>query len=259
MRAPIDDREQRINFLQDVLPDLVALARIPEARGKFLYIFIRSSLQHAWDLNQEQAAGFSRGAAQEQAAGFSRKLLRAAQVLRAAGDAIDSLDEKERDLVELALHPEAYLEWEYSFDTISEIADALDVAARKAASALRRGRPPGTVKNEPLRSFVMEFYRSVVVGCAGKLSFNSKNGGSGTLIRALRLIEPCLPSGFLPKALPAKSIERWIDPIKSTTPKTKKNYGNYWGLPGTRPPNVRVTQCFGNARSATVGLDNGKS
>jgi hypothetical protein len=207
------DRVRNMRLLQGLLPELVDMACIPKARGKFLRIFIRSSLQHAWDLHY-----------QRKAPGFPRNLIAADNAMRVAMDAINSLDDKERNLLESELERncdsglDGYLGGE-----ISEIADALERAARVARSTPKRnGRPRGTVNanNEKLRSFILHFYRSVVVACSGRLSLDPKNGGSGSLIRALRLIEPCLPKHFLPKVLPVKSIGRWISTIKRTTPKT---------------------------------------
>jgi hypothetical protein len=134
-------------------------------------------------------------------------------------------------------------EWDYDSDgtisgapllsydvqqTVSLLSDALQWAIGEAADPYgpdffierkhQRGRPAGTIKYWPLRAFVEELYEATL-SFRGKLSFSPKNGASGSLVRALRLIEPSLPNGFLPKVLPAKSIERWIAPIRKKSPK----------------------------------------
>jgi hypothetical protein len=108
---------------------------------------------------------------------------------------------------------------------LGDVADALERALAAANSTPRRGgRPRGAVNanHEKLQAFLMDFYQGIVIGCSGRLSFDPKNGGSGKLIRALELIEPCLPPGFLPPRLPLKPIHRWIRALKSTPPKTSK-------------------------------------
>jgi len=206
------DRLRIDRLLRSLMPKLAVLAKLPAAKENSLFIFVRGSLHHAWDLHH-----------QKNSTRLPNNLTKAAGAMRVVMDALYNLDDKERDLVasELDGEPEDYFTGE-----MSDLADALDRASRMAAAAPKRsGRPRGKVNasNEKLRSFIVDFYRGVVVGCSGKLSLDPKNGGRGKLIQALRLIEPCLPPRFLPKSLSAKSVDRWIRPLKRTTPKTPKD------------------------------------
>jgi hypothetical protein len=66
-----------------------------------------------------------------------------------------------------------------------------------------------TFRDHPLHQLV-ESLLYLVAHYGGQLTFDAKNGGSGTLFKALTHLRPVLPSGLVPKALPLKTIERMM-------------------------------------------------
>src|SRR5262249_28298848 len=142
------DRVRAIRLLPGLIPELVALARMPKARGRFLEIFVRSSLQHAWDLHYQR-----RG----KTAGFPNNLVAATKALRTAIDALTNLDQTERDLLEPQLAQNQDID-DYLWGEICDVAGALERALAEAESKpgpRPSGRPRGKVNaiNEKLRSF----------------------------------------------------------------------------------------------------------
>jgi hypothetical protein len=164
--------------------------------------------------------------------------------MRAASNALDSLDEKGRERLEQAFY-DLYEGYDYDdgnirlpiltyngYDTVCAMADALQWAigetapergqefqlysryhtGRATRKGRQRGRPLGTVTNRPFRVFVLKLHQNAR-SCDGKLTFDRKKE-AGTLIQALELIRPCLPDGFIPNHLPYTTIERILSPLK---------------------------------------------
>src|SRR5262245_54654196 len=93
------DRLRIDRLLRSLMPKLVVLAKLPAAKENFLFIFVRGSLHHAWDLHH-----------QKNSTRLPNNLTKAAGAMRVVMDALYNLDDKERDLVasELDGEPEDY-------------------------------------------------------------------------------------------------------------------------------------------------------
>ncbi len=62
------------------------------------------------------------------------------------------------------------------------------------------------MKDSIFQNFVCDLWISTTVA-GGKLSFE-KTTPRGTLIKALEMLAPHLPNGFVPKALPASTLQK---------------------------------------------------
>jgi hypothetical protein len=84
----------------------------------------------------------------------------------------------------------------------------------EARQRRQRGKRPGTKKNSIFQNFVCAliiFTRRA----RGRLTLE-KNIGTGTLIKAIEMLAPHLPDGFVPEPLPASTLQRlktWCDQI----------------------------------------------
>jgi hypothetical protein len=99
----------------------------------------------------------------------------------------------------------AVWKWDPILGTMS---DALaDLTGKDLGPGHGRGRPKYKVANLPLHQLVENLLCSVA-RYGGRLTFDAKNGGSGSLVKALNHLRPVLPPGLVPKVLPLKTIER---------------------------------------------------
>jgi hypothetical protein len=70
-----------------------------------------------------------------------------------------------------------------------------------------RGRPSASVANLPFQLLV-ESLLYLVATYGGRMTFDAKDGGRGSLFRVLNHLRPVLPPDLVPKFLPLKTVER---------------------------------------------------
>jgi hypothetical protein len=91
----------------------------------------------------------------------------------------------------------------------------------------RRGRPPGTAHFE-LYMFV-SYLLEITENVGGRLTFDKNYPDKGSLPRALHLLRPYLPAGFIPADLPVRTlIQACLDRKKERETGTK-NMGSRTG------------------------------
>jgi hypothetical protein len=76
------------------------------------------------------------------------------------------------------------------------------------------GRRRGAVANWQLQTFVERLWEAANIH-GGSLYADHKSVDGGTMIKALRLLAPLLPTGFIPKGLPVPAIESVIKNFKA--------------------------------------------
>ena len=87
--------------------------------------------------------------------------------------------------------------------------DARGVPTDEALLSLeahKRGKRPGDVKNWIFQNFVFDLLTSTAVA-GGKLP-HDKNRPGRPLVKAIRMLEPHLPDGFMPNRLPRSTLQR---------------------------------------------------
>jgi hypothetical protein len=177
------------------LPRLIDLTRVPENQCARFRVAIIDVVLDAWD-NDDLC---KHREAVLQSISTSPALLRVARTLRAARQALANIDKPNRKALEGLV---GHLEDE--IDGFSELVfGGIDPTQPQVH---HRGRRSGSVKNRPFRSFVRDLFR-VAEAAGGRFTFE-KNTGRGTLIEAIRILGPCLPDGFVPKALPFSTLQR---------------------------------------------------
>src|SRR5262249_7531585 len=72
--------------------------------------------------------------------------------------------------------------------------------------AHRRGRTAGTITNRMFKTFVDGLLWAAKT-CGEGFTLDKKPP-AGTLIEAIKILTPCLPDGFVPKALPGSTLQR---------------------------------------------------
>src|SRR5262245_61196531 len=229
MMAPEDVKEKAraaISLLKKKLPELADLARIPEAKRESFYDRVRSTVWDKWHLMLPFAVRYPELRVP------GKKARDAAIALQAAVDAIGDLDEEDRACVTTRFknrkkfrdeHPapaegpyaEATSEmlardngwWDVLIRINSEFAFSNHLLPRLPPfdPKPRRGQRSGGAKHHRFRWLVKGIHAHAA-RCGGRLTFDRKNNGRGTLVSALKLIEPCLPPGLLPERLPLSSI-----------------------------------------------------
>jgi hypothetical protein len=149
--------------------------------------------------------------------------------LEAARHAVNELNENERERLArapiLRKYPFGNVAVDYWDSILGSMIGALAEVTGKdpdVGYVKRRkpGRPRGPVANYPFHDVVHSLLY-LVARYDGRLSFDPKNGGSGSLIKALNHLRPMLPPGLVPKVLPLKTIERiklsskWPDSLQA--------------------------------------------
>jgi hypothetical protein len=236
--APVDDHEhiQRIVRREEILPKIAELAQISETNRPAFYLRMYATIWGAWKLHEQRQKG--------KEIPSKEALIRVAETMRAVIDALDDLDGGERaqitqilkrmrsqrekslkslrDMVsdqseitaELVAEREeqelkAYdvllsqPQWGW-FDIIRNAAVALSLGDGEHQPA-RRGRPRGAVTDPGFHRVVRGLLSAAANG-GGRLTLTRKSS-SGTLLRSIDLLRPCLPLGFLPNVLPLGTIE----------------------------------------------------
>jgi hypothetical protein len=226
MRAP--DNKARPTTIREAAAAIAVLAGVPEAQRQRFCERILVALKSYWmkaESEQEKEQRRRAGLA------FPRNgaLAKAARTMRAASDAFDKLDPKERERVQLALEDlgkttpvfiedsdEVFLpafaeniracEW-MAFEIANVLEWAIGIAPKDPFARRRRG--PGRRRGRVypyLHSLVITLMGTAEL-CRGRLTFDRHNE-SGTLLDALEIMRPVSPPGLMPKALSFASIER---------------------------------------------------
>jgi hypothetical protein len=83
-----------------------------------------------------------------------------------------------------------------------------------------RGKPKGAIKDPPFQIFVREILQAAEFA-GGRLTLQ-RNAGRGSLIGALKMLDPYLPGGFMPPALPLSTIERIMTRVRAEPANLRK-------------------------------------
>jgi hypothetical protein len=186
-----------------VLCQLADLARIPpisEQPRAWFFSVILNTVFDAWDNDDRRIV--------EIEARSDEPLSRAIDALRAARQATADLNKEQREalwwpIAEIEQGIDRFLEW------------VTGKAKRTHGRTQRRGRPLGTVKRSTFETFIRDLLQASRY--AGRELTFEKNIGKGTLIDAINLLEPYLPTGFIPRPLPS-TLQR----IKTALRRTRK-------------------------------------
>jgi hypothetical protein len=159
-------------------------------------------------------------------------LSRAARAMRTVSDALFRLDTEERARVDLALRAVGLAtdkaiadergigtfanflakdsqECEYIAHRLAEAFEWAIGIPRRPRHSTKAGRPKGT-KGHPHFHHVVERLLEAANECDGRLPFDKKAGPNSPLVRAIYLLRPLLPAGFLPNIPPLATIERIV-------------------------------------------------
>ena len=199
----------------EVLQQLADLARVPAAQRGFYSESIRMNVQTACELE-----GLKKELTRKQGTALLRSAL-------ALYEALGNLTEDEQRFINSILGGKSA----FIFDRISsEGLGGLRKTAYQVALlfSLLTGKPnpryphetlkprkrgtrpggrrPGSVKDPIFQDFICDLWISTSAA-GGKLSFE-KNTPRGTVFTAIKLLSPHLPKGFVPKALPASTVQK---------------------------------------------------
>ena len=189
---------------------LAELARVPEENRNGFWLAVFGAVLDAWehDANRKMAVARKQNEA----------LSRAIHALKAARQALAELDEEcervgpiERSvgLGELGFWwelPKLTAEIEQGMDRFFEWTGEETELPRPRAH--RRGRRPGTVENPRFRVFLRKL-RHAAKDHGGRLGLQ-KNTPKGALLKAIEIVAPHLPDGFVPKRRSASTLQRII-------------------------------------------------
>lgn len=78
-------------------------------------------------------------------------------------------------------------------------------AAQRKRGKSPGGRRPGSINDPILQAFILDLWLSTRVA-GGKLSF-ARSLSQGTMLKAMTLLAPHLPSGFVPRVLPYRRLQ----------------------------------------------------
>jgi hypothetical protein len=188
---------------------LAELARVPQKGRDAFLLAVFDAIIDAWehDANRNLTAALRQ----------NDVLSRAIDALRAARQALADLGEEcERtgligrgglgESFAWRRLPELTADMEQGMDRFFEwVGEETEPPRRRAH---RRGRRPGTVKNQRFRLFVRKLRRAAKA-CGGRLGLQ-KNIMKGALLEAIDILAPHLPDGFVPKPLSASTLQRII-------------------------------------------------
>jgi hypothetical protein len=196
------------------LPRLTDLARVPleppQRRDYFRRVVLDVVLD-AWDNDDSRKAASALRST-------SPALSRAIDALRSAKRLLADLDQRDREALWWCI-----LEVEGGIDRLEMVLGGTKLTQSQRGPKPtqpgrmhRPGKPAGTITNWPFQIFVRDLLRAAEC-CGGRLTFD-KHNGKGTLTEAIDILTPCLPAGFVPKALPLTTIQR----IKSRATKQRR-------------------------------------
>jgi hypothetical protein len=195
----------------EVLRDLADVALVPPEQREFFFESVCINVQTACELD--------RLAKQELAIKKGASLLRAALTLY---EVIGNLNNNEREFME-AIWARGISDRISSgsmvglWETAYRLAELFSLMTGKsppgyphqAPQKRKRGKRPGDVKNWIFQNFVFDLLTSTAVA-GGKLP-HDKNRPGRPLVKAIRMLEPHLPDGVLPKRpkrLPRSTLQR---------------------------------------------------
>jgi ribosomal protein L22 len=176
----------------DVLPQLAELARVPEEKRVEFCRQVSSLISDMWRYDADRRALL--------VAKQNKSLSRAIGALRAARQALADLDEELREAAR-----ELIIEIELGITQFLACMGEESGPARRRADG--RGRRPGRV-NWMFAAFVVKLRRAVKAA-GGRLGLQ-KNFNKGALLKAIKIVAPHLPDGFVPKPLSASTLQRII-------------------------------------------------
>jgi hypothetical protein len=84
-------------------------------------------------------------------------------------------------------------------------AAAKDASELRKNSSKQKGRPRGP-ENYPFNLLILGIFRAIEQEGGGKVTYERKTKG-GTLVKTLKLLEPFMPPGAIPKPLPWRLLE----------------------------------------------------
>jgi hypothetical protein len=195
----------------EVLRRLADLGHVPAAQREFFFESVRTYVQTACELHELVKEGLANKK-------FAT-LLRAALTLY---EVLGNLNKDEREFMEQILGSRL----RRIFDGISsgsvgglretayQLAELFSLVTGKpppryphqAPQPRQRGRRSGLVKNWIFQDFVFDLFNAAGEA-EGKLTYN-KNRPGPPLVKAIRMLEPHLPVGFVPKALSPSTLQR---------------------------------------------------
>jgi hypothetical protein len=186
---------------RDVRLRIADLARILDGRNRDkLYDVIQLPVQLIWELDRRCTGTKAQKA-----------LIRAADAARAFHEAVADLSPDDREWVEelRAKVPQYEKCLPVLARSVEAAAGLFSVAVNKAPPQAKsgRGRRPGDVEHFSFRQFVIYLRVVTEAWCGGTLTLD-KNYQKGTLIEAIRILEPYLPVGVVPRSLPLQAIQR---------------------------------------------------
>jgi hypothetical protein len=184
---------------QKMLADLARLCRIPETRRdefcNFLVVLIIMGSWHQWE---------ERGGPENLNA--ERAVLNAAAKIRAACNAVNALrDNQIPDVEGVTTYDEDALDWADDPSIARAALNAIDRAfgAMIDRPSDQRGKK-GAIIYPSFQRLVIDFWRAVEAH-HGRLTYSNNEGRpSGTIVDALRLLQPHLPPTF--RVEPTRSI-----------------------------------------------------
>jgi hypothetical protein len=189
---------------------IAELARIPDNDRAAFCDVIQLPVQLIWELDR-RATGTK----------AQKALIRAAEAARALHEALANLSLDDRGWVEetWAKWP-LYEKWLPALPrSVEALAHLFSVAPQGKSGPQKRGRRSGDVKDLSFRQFVHYLLVVTEEWCGGTLTFD-KNYESGTLIEAIKILTPYLPTLTVPTPLPLETIQR-----------VKSNSGHHAGFP----------------------------
>jgi hypothetical protein len=204
---------------KDVLRELADLAHVPEVERNFYYHEILENVRNTCERKK-----LSDLLTKEE----SEKLHRSALSLY---EALLGLAQREARLIDMMLNSKSA----FIFNKISsrgtdglreigyQLALLFSMLSSKAqpryphqgAASRKRGkspggRRPGSISNPILQDFIFDLWTSTNVA-GGKLSFaknTAKGKPQGTILKAIELLAPYLPEGFVPNSLPSPTLAK---------------------------------------------------
>lgn len=194
-----------------VLLRLSELARVPVEQREFFFESVRGNVQTACELDALAKGGqvIKKGAT----------LLRAARELY---EVLGNLNEGEREFMEGILASKSEFIFEISRGegldglrrTAFRLVKLLSLVTgsppprypHQGPQSRQRGRRLGQVKNWIFQDFVFDVLTSTAT-VGGEL-VHDKNRPGTSLSKAIRMLAPHLPDGFLPKRLPRSTLQR---------------------------------------------------
>jgi hypothetical protein len=186
------------------------LAHVPEENRDGFWLGLFDAVIEAWEHDASRQLAVSL----KQNEVFSREV----DALRAARQALADLGEEGKKKVasyELGGLSEAQFWWrlpqltapiEQEIDRFFEWTGEETEPPRPRAH--RKGRRPGTAKNRRFRVFVRKL-TNIAIAHGGRLGLQ-KNIPEGALLKAIKIVAPHLPKGFVPKPLSASTLQRII-------------------------------------------------